>query len=117
MVSETDAVVNPWTVVIHLQYACAADATMMTPVRLELRAPLAMAAISRPLRLLRLSEWACTRSDDADVLNRGHILPINVRNRSWMCQDALHVADHEHQCRAVEQNGLTKALLKCWPTM
>jgi hypothetical protein len=34
-----------------------------------------------------------------------------------MCQDALQVADHEHACRAIEENGLTKTLLKCWPTM
>jgi len=50
VVPKTDTIVDPRTMMVHPQHACAANTAMVTPVRFELRAPLAIAAVTRLLR-------------------------------------------------------------------
>ena len=51
VVEEADAVVHPWTVVIHLQDASLASPALVSPVRLVFAAPLAISPLSTPLLL------------------------------------------------------------------
>jgi len=53
VVAEANAIVYPWTMVVHLEDARFADAAMMTPIGFVFPAPLAMPPLSRPLHLLQ----------------------------------------------------------------
>jgi hypothetical protein len=117
VIFKTDAVVDPRAMMVHLQHTCPAHPTMMASVRLKLRAPFAMATVSRPLRLLMALVCACTQSYDANVMNGWRVLPTAVRNRSGMCQDAFQVTNYKHYSCDIEADCFDRAPFKCRPTM
>jgi hypothetical protein len=65
MISEADAIVNPWTVMIHLQYAKVTYSTMMTAVGLVLQTPLAETSFTSMLFLdeLHIASPSCILFD------------------------------------------------------
>jgi hypothetical protein len=93
VVKVTNAVVDPGAVVVHLQYACLANSTVVASVRLVLSAPLAMPPLSRLLHLLQ-AQW----SSEGTLGVPWQILPfwIVIRNLAWMCQYASYIADDDH---------------------
>jgi hypothetical protein len=52
VVAEPNTIVNPGTMMIHPQNACAANTAMVAPVRFVLCTPFAVSAIATPLGFL-----------------------------------------------------------------
>jgi len=94
VVVKADAVVDPWTMVVHLENADAANTTVVGTVWLVLAAPLAVPAVARPFLLLELY-----------VSFRGAVV-VPFRIVSWnlsrMGQYTHRVAEKEHHRNVIE---------------
>mmetsp|Transcript_77636 Transcript_77636/g.225296 ORF Transcript_77636/g.225296 Transcript_77636/m.225296 type:complete len:253 (-) Transcript_77636:31-789(-) len=107
VVAETDAVVDPWAVVVHLQNAGATNPAVVATVGLILRAPLALPPISRLLPLLGVKHCRIRHSSSLVLL---HVLPAGVLLLVWngprMHQNAPDVADHQQARHDIEDDHL-----------
>jgi hypothetical protein len=112
VVTEAYAVVDPRAVVIHLKNACAANAAMVTAVRLVLNTPLAMTAVSGPLPLVCLVLHHVAEDGAVSTILR-YELPrrvlVLVWYRPWMDQNARDVANDQHGRDGVENHELCSA--------
>mmetsp|Transcript_53537 Transcript_53537/g.120693 ORF Transcript_53537/g.120693 Transcript_53537/m.120693 type:complete len:311 (+) Transcript_53537:262-1194(+) len=102
VVPESHAVVDPRTMMVHLQDAHSADAAMVATVWLVLCAPLAVAPVARALRLLQAGHPELQRG--TAVL--GNVLPacvlLLVRDGARVHEDTQCVADDEEARDDVE---------------
>jgi len=96
-VLESNAVVDPWAVMIHFQYAHVTDTAMVTAVRFVFVAPFAMAAIPKSLALLTISSLIAVRSLISYVFPRVITTQIFVGNCSRMLQHGSTIAPNHHR--------------------
>jgi len=125
VVAKANAVVDPRTVVVHLENAHAADPAVVTAVRLVLRAPLTVPTLSRALGLVEA--YAESGRTGPAVLRRevprGAVRFLLFRDSARMRQNALHIADEQHYGRSVKDDHLCSGLsmsvviVKTWQTM
>eukprot|EP00446_Apocalathium_sp_SHHI-4_P055034 CAMPEP_0177359832 /NCGR_PEP_ID=MMETSP0368-20130122/36327_1 /TAXON_ID=447022 ORGANISM="Scrippsiella hangoei-like, Strain SHHI-4" /NCGR_SAMPLE_ID=MMETSP0368 /ASSEMBLY_ACC=CAM_ASM_000363 /LENGTH=199 /DNA_ID=CAMNT_0018822373 /DNA_START=435 /DNA_END=1033 /DNA_ORIENTATION=+ len=111
VVCEPHAVVDPRTMVVHLQDAGLADAAVMAPVRLVLPAPLAVPPLARLLHLLQ-GHWRPIRRE---VLIRSKRIPLRIvfGNLPGVREDAPDVTDHQHGRQEQENDELNYSTGSC----
>jgi len=102
VVVKADTIVNPWAVMIHLEYTHSADPAMMAPVWLVLVAPLAFTSVSSTL-FLQWIEDTCLKH----IFFSGVIDPFwRIWNTPRVHSYTSKVAEHEKQGNAVKNYPL-----------
>lgn len=103
---ETNAVVDPRAMMVHLENAHSTNTTMMAPIWLILTTPLATAAIARTLALLH-------RGRITKDQRLRDVLPFLafLWDGSWMHQDAPQVAYAHHNSHKIEEYELYPGLI------
>jgi len=112
VVAETNAVVNPRAVVIHLEDAGATNATVMAPIRLVLATPFAIPTLTRPLLLLKVELGFFLRIVLVRTKILGRVIPKRI---IWYFARVDHyatdIADEQEKCHIVEDRQLNEGPL------
>lgn len=109
---KTNAVVDPWAMMIHLQNTSAANAAMVAAIRLVLATPLAVSSVAGLLRLLQKRPWFPFTAGYWDC---HAVLPIRiVGNLPGMSDNGAKIANEQHDCHDVEDCAISHTLSPEW---